>query len=138
MQALFRKNGIIHYRNSPIDDDFEDTYAVALFEAVKVLRQLVVQEKRHVFIHCCSGISRCTTLFLCYLMLVGFHDDEIFSSTKKLQNVNQAAADNYVNPKEVPAFLLEPAIKLKKIYERSMPNYKIIKRVIDENRNFFE
>lgn len=138
IEHLFRRNGILTYRSSPIDDDEDSIYAAGLFQAVKVLRQLIVVEKKIVYVHCCSGISRCTTLFLCYLMLVGFPDDDYFKTSKKMTKSQEIYDDYNINPDEVPSFMLDAVLKLKKIYEKSVPNYMMVKRVIDENRFFFD
>jgi hypothetical protein len=34
--------------------------------------------------------------------------------------------------------MLDAVLKLKKVYEKSVPNYMMVKRVIDENRFFFD
>lgn len=137
MEYLFDKNGVSTYRTSPVNDEDEKIYAKGLIQAVKVLRQLIIQEKKVVFVHDCSGISRCTTLFLCYLMLCGFPEDEYFSSGHQLIKDDYTFKQYSIDPNEIPNVLIDPAMKLKKSYKHSKPNYGVVKRVLDENKNYF-
>ena len=69
MQQLYQQKGIksaIHYS---IDDYNEDEHIKKTFAAAQYLNDLVNSKNNKVFIHCSSGISRASTVVLCYLAL---------------------------------------------------------------------
>ena len=69
MQQLYQNKGIksaIHYS---IDDYNEEEHVKKTFAAAQYLNDLVNSKNNKVFIHCSSGISRASTVALCYLAL---------------------------------------------------------------------
>jgi len=55
--------------NSSVSDINENEYCSDAFDAAVKLNDLVNVQGNNVFLHCTSGISRASTVFLCYLAL---------------------------------------------------------------------
>ena len=71
--------------------------------------------------NCAAGVSRSNTVFLCYLALFGFGDDENMFNYK----------DNNLHIEELARFL-------KTHYPLAMPNLNIVKRVVQENQAYID
>lgn len=110
MTQFYRKNGIKSFLNSPCKDLHEDEYAEHLFKAVCVLGSMINDKGYIVFMHDTCGVSRCTTLFIIYLAL--------FIKHSKWNNLPE----------------LEKFAKSK--YPEGVPNMEMVKRVVDENKDF--
>lgn len=65
----FRKHGIKTYYRYGISDDDEQIYCEDLFEAQQILQDLIEKRKERVYLHCTSGLTRCTTLTCVYACL---------------------------------------------------------------------
>jgi hypothetical protein len=69
LESLFKRKGITRLVQVQVSDVYEDQYAQHLFEAAKVLHRMVEVEKKKVYLHCSSGVSRGPTLLMVYLSL---------------------------------------------------------------------
>jgi predicted protein tyrosine phosphatase len=69
LTQFYRSKGILTVFNSSVSDINEDEYCSDAFNAAVRLNDLVNIQKNNVFLHCTSGISRASTVFLCYLAL---------------------------------------------------------------------
>ena len=69
----FYGKGISTYTRFQVADNFKQEYALDLFDAAKLLHELVDVKKEKVFVHDQTGVSRCTTLLLVYLALFVKH-----------------------------------------------------------------
>ena len=78
---MSRSVGITSYNHSAVCDYDEDIYAKTAFDAAVVLNRLVNEQKHSVFMNCAAGVSRSNTVFLCYLALFGFGDEDNMFST---------------------------------------------------------
>lgn len=110
IMQFYRNKGINVVINFGVTDENVDTYAEQLFEAAKHLFDLVDIKGHRVYLHDTTGVSRAPTLYLCYLALF----------MKSIQPIPDMAKD------------------LKKIYQFSTPNLKMIQKVLDDNRSFLE
>lgn len=106
-------------------------YVETLFEAVKVLRKLNL-EGHTIFIYDTSGVSRVPTLFLAYLLLVGFFDDKDFDS-KKRENLPWFDKSKKM---EIWDYLEESAMKLLQRYPNSRPNQKAAMMIVENNLDY--
>ena len=68
MNQVYKSRGLncIHY---PIDDYDEQDHPQKVFAAAQYLNDLLNAKNNKVYIHCSSGISRASTVVLCYLAL---------------------------------------------------------------------
>ena len=71
MSQFYRKKGINVVVNQNVSDYTEQEYADHLFKACHTLHELVDIQKHKVFIHDTCGVSRVSTLILCYMALFG-------------------------------------------------------------------
>ena len=69
MRNIYKSKGI-QYVRSPVNDLYNDnSYSTDLFEATKLLNDLVDNQKLRVFVHCNQGFTRTPTLALVYICL---------------------------------------------------------------------
>ena len=69
MRNIYKSKGI-QYVRCPINDSATDNnYSTDLFEATKLLNDLVDKQKLNVFVHCNQGFTRTPTLALVYICL---------------------------------------------------------------------
>jgi protein-tyrosine phosphatase len=109
---MYRNRGIHNVVHSPVSDYFENEYCEQLFKASLILNELVNIKKLNVFCHCSAGISRGPTLFLCYLAL--------FMKHPQWNNINELYS------------------YIKHFYPFANPNLKVVKRVLEENKDFID
>ena len=110
MMQFYRNNGINVVACVPVTDEDPEDYADDLFEAAKVLHDLIDVKGHKVFLHDTTGVSRAPTLYLVYLSLF------------KKSNLP----------------LNDMARELKKQYPVSTPNMKMIEQVLDFNQSFID
>jgi len=110
ISQFYRNKGINVVVNYAVSDENEDTYAEQLFNAAQHLFDLVDIKGHRVYLHDSTGVSRAPTLYLVY--------QSLFMKT----------------PLTVPDQYKE----LKKIYNHATPNFRMIQRVLDDNKQFLE
>ena len=110
INQFYRNRGINVIVNYAVSDEDEDIYAEQLFNAAQHLFDLVDMKGHRVFLHDSTGVSRAPTLFLVY--------QSLFMKT------NMSVPDQYK--------------ELKKIYPFATPNFNMINRVLDDNKQFLE
>jgi len=69
LSNMFYTKGVSTYTRYQVADSFKPEYADDLLNAAKLLHELVDVKKEKVFLHDQTGVSRCTTLLICYLAL---------------------------------------------------------------------
>lgn len=132
---MARMAGIMIYHNTPIDDATFENYCKDVFAAAKLLFQLIVEQKHHVFIHCSAGVSRCTTLFLVYAALYGIPNEDGSSALPSYYKTG-SRQQMYDEHDPLSVSLTDLAHYLKMQYQKSTPNLKVVQMVIDENKAF--
>ena len=110
ISQFYRNKGINVIINYAVSDENEEIYAEQLFHAAKHLFELVDLKGHRVFLHDTTGVSRAPTLFLVY--------QSLFMKT------NYSVPDQYK--------------ELKKMYPFATPNFNMIQRVLDDNKQFLE
>lgn len=110
INQFYRNRGINVITNYAVSDEDEDVYAEQLFHAAQHLYDLVDLKGHRVFLHDSTGVSRAPTLFLVY--------QSLFMKT------NQSVPDQYKD--------------LKKIYPLATPNFRMIQRMLDDNKSFLD
>lgn len=110
MRMFYDRAQITSYQTFAVSDAIEDEYITNLFEAAKVLDQLLNDDEQEVFLHCTTGISRSPTLVIVYLALFLRHK-------------------NWDNLTELEAFV-------KKAFPQAVPNMVVAKKCIEKNRDF--
>jgi len=110
LTELYRKNGIKQFLNSAVCDYEEEQYAEGLFKAACVLNTLANEKGYTVYVHDTNGVSRVATLMLVYIAL--------FLKHKQWNNL--------------------PALQqfLKMQYPQGHPNMDMVKKVINDNKDF--
>ena len=83
MKAMYSRSGISSYKTSQVSDAQLNEYVNNLFEAAKVLNEMLMEADNQVFLHCTTGISRSPTLVIVYLALFLRH--KYWDSPKDLE-----------------------------------------------------
>jgi len=108
MTQWYHNQGIDVVIHHIVEDQVTETYADHLFQGAKHLYDLIDVKGHRVFLHCCTGVSRAPTLWLCYQALYQKNRNTVPDMDKELKNV----------------------------FPLGSPNLQMVQKVLDDNQEF--